>query len=66
MGTFRHSVEVARDSAGPFVSIEAMVDTGATFSQFPRSALGPLGVPALEQREFTLARRPASRGKSLR
>jgi clan AA aspartic protease len=55
MGTFRHTVEVARDPSGPFVPIEAMVDTGATFSQFARSILAPLGVTPLGQRTFTLA-----------
>ncbi len=55
MGTFRHNVEIGPGPAGPFMSVEAVVDTGATFSQFPRSALAPLGITPLEQQEFTLA-----------
>lgn len=55
MGVFKHRIEIARESGGPFVWIEAVVDTGATFSQFPRSILAPLGVSAVGQRTFTLA-----------
>ncbi len=55
MGTFRYSMEVGRSDAGPFEQVEAVVDTGATFSQFPRSLLARLGVTPVEQREFTLA-----------
>src|SRR2546428_10493467 len=55
MGTFRYGMEVGRSDTGPFEQVEAVVDTGATFSQFPRSLLARLGVSPVEQREFTLA-----------
>ena len=55
MVTFRQMVEVGPGPAGPFVPVEAVVDTGATFSQFPRSVLASLGVVPIEQQEFTLA-----------
>ncbi len=55
MGTFRHTIEVGSGPAGPFASVEAVVDTGATFSQFPRSVLTSLGISPVEQQEFTLA-----------
>ncbi len=55
MGTFRQVVEIGPSDAGPFEPVEAVVDTGATFSQFPRSLLSRLGVRPIEQQEFTLA-----------
>ncbi len=55
MGTFRYTVEVGPGPGGPFAHVEAMVDTGATFSQFPRSVLTPLGITAAERQDFKLA-----------
>lgn len=55
MGTFRHPVELSATSTGPFVTVQAVVDTGATYSLFPRSLLEQLGVTPQEQAEFILA-----------
>ncbi|MGH2426521.1 MAG: retroviral-like aspartic protease family protein [bacterium] len=55
MGTFRHPVELSATATGPFVTVQAMVDTGATYSLFPRSVLEQLGVAPQEQAEFILA-----------
>ncbi len=55
MGTFRYRMEVGRSDTGPFEQVEAVVDTGATFSQLPHSLLARLGVSPVEKREFTLA-----------
>jgi predicted aspartyl protease len=48
-------VEVGPSDAGPFERVEAVVETGATFSQFPRSLLARMGVRPVEEQEFTLA-----------
>jgi len=44
MGTFRHPVELSATAAGPFVMVQAVVDTGATDSLLPRPLLTQLGV----------------------
>jgi clan AA aspartic protease len=55
MGTFRCTVEIAATGDGPFERVEALVDTGATYSQFPRSLLARLGVSPHDRAEFVLA-----------
>lgn len=55
MGTFRYPIEIAATEEGPFVQVDAIVDTGATYSQFPRSLIAHLGVSPREQAEFVLA-----------
>lgn len=55
MGTFRHPVEVAATETGPFVAVDALVDTGATYSLFPRTLLSSLGVVPHDRAEFLLA-----------
>lgn len=32
VGTFRYRIDLAANEAGPFVSVDALVDTGATYS----------------------------------
>src|SRR5262245_60531599 len=49
MGTFRVSIQVAG------VAIEALVDTGASYSWIPRDVLEGLGVQPDEVRVFVLA-----------
>lgn len=55
MGTFRHPVELSATAAGPFITVQAVVDTGATYSVFPRTLLTQLGVVPQEQAKFILA-----------
>lgn len=55
MGTFHHRVEISAGETGPFVALDALVDTGATYSQFPRAVLARLGVTAHDRAEFILA-----------
>jgi len=55
MGLFKQTIEIGASPTGPFRSIEAVVDTGASYTQVPRSILEGLGIKATEQAEFTLA-----------
>lgn len=55
VGTFRHRVAIGATEAGPYVPVEALVDTGATYSLFPRPLLSRLGVVPHDQAEFILA-----------
>lgn len=55
MGTFRQSLEVARDSAGPWIALEALVDTGATYSQIPRAVAKRLRIVPSESRRLLTA-----------
>jgi len=48
-------VEIAAGEAGPFVALDALVDTGATYSLFPRTLLIRLGATAHDRAEFELA-----------
>ena len=55
MGTFNVSIEVARPYGDEFVSMEALVDTGATYSVFAGHLLEDLGVTSTENSTFELA-----------
>ncbi len=55
MGTFRVGVEVASLTGPRFKRIEALVDTGATYSRVPRDLLERLGVEPEEETPFVLA-----------
>ncbi len=55
VSTFRHRVAIGATEAGPYVPVEALVDTGATYSLFPRPLLSGLGVVPHDQAEFILA-----------
>lgn len=55
MGTFSVSMEVGAPSGGEFVQVEALVDTGATYSVLSRDVLGPLGIEAIETISFESA-----------
>lgn len=55
MGTFRYRIEVGADRAGPFIPLDAVVDTGATYSQIPRSIAQALGISPMVHRDFTTA-----------
>ena len=55
MGTFTVTIEVAAGPDGPFEPIDAMVDTGATFTVAPASVLQRLGVEVTRRVGFVLA-----------
>ena len=44
MGTFYHPVQVFSSSGDRFETLDALVDTGAFYSQVPGSVLGRLGI----------------------
>ena len=55
MGTFSVQIDVSRPYVIESVSIDALVDTGATYSVFPSDVLAGLGVVVEENRTFELA-----------
>ena len=55
MGTFRQRIELGAGTDGPFEAMEALVDTGATYTLAPRSVLERLGVSAVDRQTFVLA-----------
>ena len=55
MGTFTVTVEIGQSSAGEFTQVEALVDTGATYTVLPAGALVRLGIQAIETVSFEVA-----------
>ena len=55
MGTFRYRIEIAVTPEGPFEALDALVDTGATYTMAPRSLLERLHVVPVERRTFIMA-----------
>src|SRR3989442_15615103 len=55
MGHFRVAVEVANRAGERFQPMEALVDTGATYTWIPRDVLGGLGAEPEEEWPFVLA-----------
>ncbi len=55
MSAFNHRIAIASSPDGPFEEIEALVDTGSTYTWIPRPILERLGVQAVEIREFETA-----------
>ncbi|MSQ12764.1 MAG: hypothetical protein EXR47_01215 [Dehalococcoidia bacterium] len=55
MGTFRVTIEVGDLQGSRFVSVEALVDTGATYTELPASFLRSLGITPHQRRRFELA-----------
>ena len=55
MSTFTYPVMVGNPEGQRFVQIEALVDTGSTFSLFPGDMLRQLGVRPLRRVRFELA-----------
>ena len=55
VGTFSVTVQIADLSRQRYEAVEAIVDTGATYTVVPASLLGALGVQRLERRTFELA-----------
>ena len=55
MGTFRVNLEIGDPGGQRFEQVEALVDTGATFTIVPASILHRLGVEPHERGSFELA-----------
>jgi clan AA aspartic protease len=55
MSTFQVSVQVAASAGGPYQTLEALVDTGATYTVMPRDVLDDLGVVVEGNRFFEIA-----------
>ena len=55
MGTFFQTIEIAATPEGPFESVEALVDTGATYTYIPVPIMERLGISSLERQSFMLA-----------
>ena len=55
MGTFHVEVEVGDPEGHRYEVVEALVDTGATYTSVPRSILDALGVEPHERAWFRLA-----------
>lgn len=55
MGTFQVQLEVARPARDRFEPVEALVDTGSTYTVLPRSLLQELGVSVNRRARFVLA-----------
>ena len=54
MGTFRHTIEIGDPEGQRFESVEALVDTGASYSMVPSSILERLGVTPHDRAPFIL------------
>lgn len=55
MGTFEYSFEIASSINGPFERVNALVDTGATYTWIPASILKKLNLKPVEKVEFDTA-----------
>lgn len=55
MGCFNYTMELAKDREGPFIKVEAAVDTGAYYSYLPKSIVDSLGITASGRRRLGLA-----------
>lgn len=55
MGTFHYPIEVGDPQGQRWERLDALVDTGATYTTLPASLLRRLGVQAIERTTFTLA-----------
>ena len=55
MGTFQYKVEIGDTQGERFEEIDALVDTGATYTSVPASLLERLGVDVHDKVSFILA-----------
>ena len=55
MGTFQTAIEVGDLAASRFRPVDALVDTGASYTTVPKSLLRDLGVTPHAERVFLLA-----------
>ena len=55
MGTFSYAISLGDPTAERLVGVEALVDTGATYTMVPASLLRDLGIVPHTSRQFLLA-----------
>ena len=55
MGTFTAEIEVGDPAGSRFETVDALVDTGATYTMLPASLLRHLGVTPVDSQGFILA-----------
>ncbi len=55
MGTFRQEFALATTHGGPYETVDALVDTGATYTTIPASLLERLGVRVIDTETFVMA-----------
>ena len=55
MGTFTVPIQIGNQATGEFSLLDALVDTGATYTLLPGQMLAGLGIQAAGQRTFQLA-----------
>ena len=55
MATFSMSIEIAGPDRERFETVDALVDTGSTYSMLPSSLLRSLGVSPFDRQSFILA-----------
>ena len=55
MGTFTVPIQVGDLAGQNFVDLEALVDTGATYTVLPKEAMDQIGIEPEGQRSFELA-----------
>ena len=55
MGTFTAEIEIGDPSGSRWETVEALVDTGATYTSVPASVLKRLGVPPTDRLKFIQA-----------
>lgn len=55
MGTFRYAIEMGDPAGSHFEQVEALVDTGSTYTLIPASVLRRLGVTPHTRASFNLA-----------
>lgn len=55
VGTFYYPIRVGRLDGSAFETIEALVDTGSTWTWIPRPILDRLGIPVADRRELQMA-----------
>ena len=55
LGTFRNDIEIGDPAGARFVTVNALVDTGASITSVPASLLNELGVSPHDRLNFILA-----------
>ena len=56
MGTFSVKITIANPrDPGRAATVDCLVDTGAAYSQFPRSLLASIGIEPFDERRFVMA-----------
>jgi clan AA aspartic protease len=55
MGTFHYTMEIGNPEGTHYESVEALVDTGASYTMAPSDLLRRLGVPVFDRLTFVLA-----------